>query len=995
MPGCTFPSFSRLNSAASGIFAFLLVWMAGPAAFCQKLSYRNYTVNDGLPSSDVYEVLQDSKGYIWFATENGVSRFNGTTFTNFGMKDGLSDNVVVDMDESNGRVWFATLNGLPVYFSKGALHRPLVQKSYSRYTSLSVSAHKGMAYFSAPSGFFIQKGDSLIYKKMWPYKLQNLLAGFDKEGNGYMIGVYGVRVFDKKFSSSGRGLYFNAANPLFEASFVSPGNFPLFVEAYDFNGSQIRVKNPYWDGLFRKIFDHTGQVRIRSLRITGGKIWVGTAANGLYVFPENWDGKAPVKQLLPGKAITSIISDRENNVWVSTLGSGVFLFPLSFFLNYTNEDGLVENKVNCVSRDFSGNLWIGYDNGMLQKNIQGPGILLKSRGYKQPRVVDMVFDAETGGLIGSDECVSRMENGKITPLYYPFRFDNRSMITYSVKSIAVSPSNDILVATSGFFFGMDRTGALTHPIDSEYYGVRVYRGVSAGDNTFWIATAEGLLHLVGSRLIKYNTSVLSGLTITDLLVQNDSLLLLCTRQKGLIVYNRKQNRLVYEASRKEALYDKVIKRCYRGKENNTFWVVTENSFCKLSFATDFRNIDRISEFDHASGLISGEINSLCLDKDTVWIATNEGLAKWVDRKVPRSPVSLYLTRITVNKEDTTPLTELRLPYFRNSLSFSLDALSFRSLGQLSYHYILKGLDDTWSISSSSEITYNSIPPGSYTFLVNAINSEGVKSNTLRLTLEISPPFWKEKAFIFFAVLLVFSLIVLLFQISINRVRKREIQERVKSIRMTEAELKALRAQMNPHFVFNSLNAVQRFIVENNPEASYRFLSKFARLMRYVIDNSKLTLIPLEEEIKAFTLYLDLEKSRLENRFSYTIDVDESVDLSYQKIPSMIIQPYLENSIWHGFQNQGSSWRITLRFSIERKHLKCVVEDNGIGRKRSAELKSAQQTAHKSVGTRVTQERLELLNLLKQEKMSVTIIDLYDGNREPAGTRVEIFIPLEN
>ena len=198
--------------------------------------------------------------------------------------------------------------------------------------------------------------------------------------------------------------------------------------------------------------------------------------------------------------------------------------------------------------------------------------------------------------------------------------------------------------------------------------------------------------------------------------------------------------------------------------------------------------------------------------------------------------------------------------------------------------------------------------------------------------------------------------------------------------------------MNPHFIFNAINSVQYFMTSNDPESSQKYLSKFAKLIRYVMDNSKPSSIPLEKELDALKLYIDLEALRFENRFEYVLQVDKQIDVNYIQIPSMLIQPYVENAIWHGLMHKKGDGKLSIHIKMHDSFLTCIIEDNGIGRERSKEIRSSESlTYHKSFGMSVTKERLEIISRLNNINPRINVIDLYE-NGLATGTRVEISIP---
>ena len=220
-------------------------------------------------------------------------------------------------------------------------------------------------------------------------------------------------------------------------------------------------------------------------------------------------------------------------------------------------------------------------------------------------------------------------------------------------------------------------------------------------------------------------------------------------------------------------------------------------------------------------------------------------------------------------------------------------------------------------------------------------------------------------------------------------KKNELQQRI-----LEAEQKAIRSQMNPHFIFNALNSIQRFIVENDTLSANEYLAKFGKLIRRILDNSKHKLITIDDELQTLKLYLELESLRFENRFEYTIEVEEKIDTHNSQIPPMLIQPYLENAIWHGLMHKEEKGKLEIKMKLENDFIFCSIEDNGVGRKKAMELKTKHKPDHKSSGMQLTQERLEIFNAMKTQKLDIRILDLTDEKNEPGGTRVEIKIPVD-
>ena len=212
--------------------------------------------------------------------------------------------------------------------------------------------------------------------------------------------------------------------------------------------------------------------------------------------------------------------------------------------------------------------------------------------------------------------------------------------------------------------------------------------------------------------------------------------------------------------------------------------------------------------------------------------------------------------------------------------------------------------------------------------------------------------------------------------------------------IAESKLTALQAQMNPHFIFNSLNSINWYILKNRPKEASQYLTKFSRLVRLILDHSRNLTIPLDKELEALKLYLDLEAMRFENKFEYAIQVDADIELEEVLIPPLILQPFVENAIWHGLMHKPDKGKLLIRLYPENGQLKCIVEDNGIGRKAARALQSQNQHRHQSKGMQLTNERLQLLHRGFLKSDMIRVIDLEDETGAAVGTRVELILPYE-
>jgi len=283
--------------------------------------------------------------------------------------------------------------------------------------------------------------------------------------------------------------------------------------------------------------------------------------------------------------------------------------------------------------------------------------------------------------------------------------------------------------------------------------------------------------------------------------------------------------------------------------------------------------------------------------------------------------------------------------------------------------------------------YTNVPPGHYRFFVEASNSDGVwNRNGLAVDLVVEPAFWQTLWFSGGVLLLAAGLIVAIVKGRIRRIRRQTTLER----KMVEYQLKALRAQMNPHFIFNSLNSILLFMLDHDIDAANRYLTKFARLMRSTLEHSKSEAVPLTEELEALRCYIELEALRLDNAFTCTIEVAPEIDIDAVMLPPMLIQPYVENAIKHGLMPAGLGGRLAIDFRLEEEWIVCSITDNGVGR--DGKNRVTQSHSHRSRGMAVTKERLDVLSLLSRQCYGLEIIDLTGEEGSSLGTQVNIRIP---
>jgi len=365
----------------------------------------------------------------------------------------------------------------------------------------------------------------------------------------------------------------------------------------------------------------------------------------------------------------------------------------------------------------------------------------------------------------------------------------------------------------------------------------------------------------------------------------------------------------------------------------------------------------------------------------------------------------YITSLSVNnkkiKADSGSYFKINyeLAANENFIGIDFSALAFSNPFEIKYNYMLEGVDEEWKDPGDKRfISYTELRGGQYKFYLKAADVTGLWSkHAVEIELNIDK-YWYHTSWArgLFLALLIFTI----GYIYVNRLRRAVEKEQIKTQyekELAELKMQALTAQMNPHFIFNSLNSIDYYIIKNDTRKASQYLNRFSKLMRLILKNSRSNYVSLRDDLEALKLYLEIEALRFDHKFEYKIEVDEHIDLDYIKIPPMLVQPYVENAIWHGLLHQRENGKIIVKYAFDQTNeiIKCTIKDNGIGRKKSFELKSNnhQKDNRKSFGMNITKDKIEVINYLHELNAAVEVIDLYDQEDVSAGTMVELNIPV--
>ncbi len=976
------------------------------SGMAQNLSMRQYTVDNGLASSDVYHVFQDSRGYIWMATDMGISRFDGHKFVSYDSEEGLPQNTVFEIyEDAIGRVWFISFPFQLSYYQNGAIHlykyNDVVNKNIRQglvplKRNFIVDA-TGAIWFSLINDNYIYKIDQKGKISHFPETPNDSIYLTIMEREGQLMTSQNMR---------GRRLYnisVNTKNNKFNIKLlhkVSKYSGAFFIVDQDTSGKVYIAQNEFLYTLHPdgKYSSKEFESRILWMHIQDNEnLWIGKEFYGASVYKlDELEGK-PFQNYLPGRSVTSVSHDSEGGTWFSTLGAGIFYLPSEAFYSFTSEDGLSGNNIKSVEI-FKGKLYASTDDSYSLNVIDKNGVrVVENFGQEMSKIRAISAYKDSILWIGTDILIYSYDG--ITFNGFPYNHPKFAQdkvkerrARFGIKDLAPKSYNEIMVAQMASLTKIrDRKVIYDSWIDDSFK-LRIESVEWISGDEYLLGTFSGLWKYDGKNYeFLGNENPLFEERITDIVLFPDRrYFALATKGSGIVIKTIKG---VFQITKTDGLSSNLITSLHlRGDE---LWVGTNNglNMLLLSEVLSKSGKPKIHVYRKQHGLISNEINMVRSDDKNIVVATNGGLTTFDPSQFSwkTDPPRIHIENISIMRKDTLIRSPFTLKHNESIVQFQFTGIAFKDADLLKYRYRLWGLNNQWITTTSNEVEFAFLPPGNYRFEVVAVNSlEMVSHSPAIITFTIRPPFWRTWWFSTIVALVIVVILYVIFKAKSRHERWRHALEFETNVNRQQALIK----QMDPHFVFNTLNSIQSFIIKNDNMASSLYLSKFSRLMRLILNNSQKPLVKLSDEIDSLNLYLEIECMRFKQKFEYSITCDNSIKPEVTYIPAFVVQPFVENSVWHGMMNLDRQGYIRVRFNRDVDDydvVTCTVEDNGIGRKKAAKMRSG-FLLNKSVGINNVEKRLKLISSLHNKDFSLNFIDVGD-NDEVKGTIVKITMPL--
>ncbi len=982
--------------------------------------FNTLTVNDGLAGTNNYFIYKDSKGFCWISSVEGLNRFDGQKVRVYSHVEGdstslLSHNLQSDIIETeNSNLWFSTVSAVIEY------DRANDQFNNYKYPSKQFDEQYTFGYL----------GHHDTNDEFWLLLDEKKVVTFNKNRPNQ---------YQEKFDLEEKH---QRMKPLFDANNKLMG-FLFF--SFKYAGFCIYDLNGYKQDCFLDE-NSSNPAHFRNVIVDDSIAWCATLSG---IFKVNFISKTQkFAAATKDKEVQDIEEFDDEHFLVASKNSGLLLLNKNTFKTKPASIGSapISTFPFWLYKDRDDNFWVSVDEegiyyaslGNLKFNNITKELAGGIRGISEDQQKNIWLATKANGIytfsndlekIAYDDCSNNGKLKKFTSYLFGTFYDRDGRI-WALNSRGVF----VKTPTAKDFKWID-AGFIPH------YGLELSNGL------ILISSVEGGLY-------QFNYSENLEFQKVNSVSETEDLVSFYQNKKGqLLACNTFVNLDVFEVEKEGLKKEKSIPfkgwiYDYCEVSDSIIWMATDNGLAKLN-----QNNWTYKIFNQNNGFPFRIVKAIEGTADKLWLATNDGLVQFLPEteeffvfntkdglystsfyecgltrsngeiwfgntkgatyfhpdsiQLSKTHATIQLTGVLVNDEkiknlkcektavtNISEIEELVFDKKDNTLSFEFAAIDFADPENTQLRYRLNGYDKDWVNHSRGEsgfARYGNLPAGEYTFEILGANNDGIWTTTPKqISIEILPHFMETSWFQGLLLMAFLGLVYLLYHFRLSQVKEKE-QLRT---RAAENKLEALQSQMNPHFIFNSLNSINSYILGQNARQASVYIGRFAKLMRMILEYSQLSTISLEKEIELLRLYTGVEKLRFKTPFEFEIDMADDVDDFETEVPPMMLQPFVENAIWHGIANkQNGVGKIIIKILKTENYLKCVIEDNGIGRVASAAIKNQKGRSHKSKALDITKERLRILQAKNKNKAEITFEDLMDKKGNAAGTRAILLIPL--
>lgn len=955
----------------------ILILLSGLLLSGQTPMYKRFFESSQSTTSAIYDVYQDKKGFIWLGTESGLIRFDGRSNTIFHADNAFGKAVTNLFEDNNGNIYCQNFSGqfFKTLKSKDSIVLIPEISKYGNIKQAKVVNDSLIAFIDKEFISFYNCNNKNISKT--PFKSHELQpSASKKKNNNYTVIFPSLKQLIRYFPNK----------QLHIKNFKS-NNVVFFHINFNNNDLIIGKKPPFIiEDIDKKTNTELKEISpntiINGITIIDEDIGILTS-NGVYVYDSSLNFKS---HYFAKESISSFIKDKQGNFWFGTLNNGLLLVsePKTILL--------LENKHFTTVAFKNGNLLAGTNDNEIYE-IELDNNYRAKLFYKDStthEIRDIYYNQSEEEIVFSNQQLNIFKKNQ-----------NQKIIT-SVNNIKLINNKTYLLSegASVSFFPVTPSDSLykiwLNSSDKVYYGnrlaltkknIRVKASEIMSANTVVSATSNGLFKFTANtqQEILYKREKIRPISLAKI---NQDSLLIATPKNGILLYTNDSIQQYIKSS------DLSFKDIYLLKvfENKVF-VVTYKGIEVFNFKKQ-----KIVEQYLADGYHGCDLVNFTFKNNTLYIANVNGIivSPLYDYKKNDAAPKIYFTKTSINSLPTDLSLTKELEYNSYYFDFLFSIIDYRGLETTKAYY--KVNNGEWILTTENRILLTALEPNTYEIKIKAVNDRGIETiNPTTLSFIINPPFYKTW---WFSITLFIVSLILIYLFFKNRIRtiKKQNQLLTEKIELENAlqksTLTGIKAQMNPHFIFNALNTIQSYIYLNDKKAAGDYLVSFSELTRYVLEMSNRDKIHLSEEIKALNLYLKLEKMRFEDDFNYEINTSKVLSETTM-IPSMLIQPYVENAVKHGLLHKKGIKTLQVIFEQDTKYLTIYVIDDGIGIEASTKLNAIRNKKHQSFSIEANKKRIEILNANNDEFIGIKTLNLKNEAGKSIGTKVIIKIPTSN
>ena len=961
---------------------------------------KTYTTNDGLGSNWTYGIVQDKKGFIWVSSDKGVARFDGTSFVNYDANDGLTDNQVIKLFiDSKDRIWLSNLNGTSGYIYQNKIYN---SKQNNFFNTLPIKTSG--AYYSEDADGTIYQGLAAASNSILKYT--NTAQKIEVPIATPETIIYTITYKNNLYYLTRKGLINATTNTLQKFKGFYPNSYSTAansITADNKNGvafyiDSVGVSKCLPNDTIYNIIKFKGTINpkfIRNFNCTNNNLWIALVSGGVhrYTFSKS-RGWYYNGFILNGYDINYVFADATENFWFSTSFNGLVYLPAFYNqINIINNQNGLSNE-HCYSvKKINNTVFVGGDANKIyviknKKIVQTITVQNSINGSAQ--IFKLVNNKENlyAGFVNGITKINLLNyNKQIITNAESLDLDNNKIryANFAVKNIAITNNNKLFIS-GGVRDYLEQATPNVYPVTKKISTGRSYYNYVDNEGNLFISNTMGLCNLVDTNYIPINKNIaiFNGTINAITQVKNGNYLL--GNASGIYLYNK--NNIVDSVTDKFLLPGLNCKKLI--SNYNTVWALMETGIIEILIANNKLSVGR--RFTLGNGLLTHTPLDLDEGEDNLYIATFGGLYT-INKNISfnKNSFATIIAGVFSDNMEYTFNNNATIPFSSKSIRISFDMLSFGIKDKKEFQYRILSSTD-WITLTGNSVELIELKHGYTTFEVRGRMAGSDWGDVATYEFFYKKPFYRRKGTQFAALTGLFFIAFMFYQRRQKRLQKEANEKHEMKHKIASLENQALQNLMHPHFVFNSLNSIQHYINSNDKENANRYLSRFAKLIRLNLNSGINGFITIEDEIERLSLYLSLEQLRFEDKLTYNIICPKNIEIDELYLPSMILQPFIENALWHGILNKGEVGNITINIQqLSATTIALSIVDNGIGIANAKKINTNKK--HNSKGLLLINTRLQVLSEKYQKPFTINTSIPFLNNPTFPGHTVTLTMPL--